>query len=65
MPGISGNAGWEGAALHLALLIHTQHHRGFGRVQLEADNVIDLLHDSTNSGSLDSWTAAEGFPMPD
>ena len=40
-----------GQGLDLGLLVHAQHHRGLGRVQVEPDDVIDL---STNSGSLDS-----------
>ena len=33
-----------GQRLHLRLLVHAQDHRGLGRVQVEPDDVVDLLH---------------------
>ena len=39
--------------LHLALLIHAQHDRRLGRVQVQADDVVDLLHEQRVVGELE------------
>ena len=32
-----------GQRLHLGLLVHAQHHRSLGRIEIQADDVEDLL----------------------
>jgi putative transposase len=39
--------------LHLALLIHRQHDRHLGRVQIQADDVVDLVHEQRVVGELE------------
>ena len=41
-----------GQRLDLALLVHAEHHRRFGRVEVEPDDVLDLLHDQQIVGHL-------------
>src|ERR1019366_6621229 len=39
--------------LHLALLVYAQHYRALRRIQIEADNVVDLLHEQGVRGQLE------------
>ena len=54
--------------LDLGLLVHAQHHRGLGRVQVEPDDVIDLLHEQRVVGQLEVLAAMrlqlKGLPDP-
>ena len=54
--------------LDLGLLVHTQHHRGLGRVEVEPDDVIDLLHKQRVIGQLEvlaaMWLQLKGLPDP-
>jgi hypothetical protein len=43
LPGLSGNPGWvRSSALNLRLLVDRQHHGMLGRVDVEADDVLEL-----------------------
>ena len=42
-----------GQGLDLGLLVHAQHDRGLGRVQVEPDDVVDLLHEQRVVGQLE------------
>ena len=42
-----------GQRLDLRLLVHTEHDRGLGRVEIEADDVVDLLHEQRVVGELE------------
>jgi len=52
--------------LYLGLLVHAQHHRGLGRVEVEPDDVIDLLREQRIIGQLEVLAAMglqlEGLP---
>jgi len=54
--------------LHLGLLIHAEHHRCVGRVHVEPDDVVDLLHEQRVVGELEPVRAVrfqvEGAPDP-
>ena len=43
--------------LHLAVLVDAQHDRGLGRVQVQADDVVDLLHEQRVGGQLERLSA--------
>jgi hypothetical protein len=44
MPGIIGSTGWErSSAWTWDLLVHAQHQRPLGRVQVQSHNVANLL----------------------
>jgi hypothetical protein len=43
-----------GQGLDLGFLVDAEHHRGFGRVEVEPDHVVDLLHEHRVVGELES-----------
>jgi len=57
-----------GQGLDLALLVHAEHDRAFAWVQVEADHVIDLLHEHRVRGQLERIGPVrlelEGLPDP-
>ena len=46
-----------GQGLHLGLLVHAEHHRGLGRVQIQPDDVEDLVHEQRVGGQLERLAA--------
>ena len=57
-----------GQRLDLGLFVHAIHHRGVGRVQVEPDDVVDLLHKQRVVGQFEvlaaMWLQLKGFPDP-
>ena len=39
--------------LHLGLLVHAQHNRVLGRIQVQPDHIVDLLHEQRIGGQLE------------
>jgi hypothetical protein len=69
MPGIIAERRLgPGQRLDLALLVHTEHDRRFGRVQIEPDDVVDLLHEQRIVAHLESVCSVrlelKGLPDP-
>jgi hypothetical protein len=56
-PFFKGSDGCVRISLDLALLVHAQHHRLVGRVQIDADHIDQLLIETAVIGELEGAPA--------